>query len=124
LIKRDIRDAKIDALSDDRRFATAYMAAVQISKMAIACSGYRLSKGAGAHHNSFETVKTAIPTSEIADLCDYFDTCRRKRHKIEYDGSDIVTQTETEEIIRKAVEYFEAVEFWITSNHPSYKAAL
>jgi hypothetical protein len=99
VINRDIHDAQVTALSDDRRFATAYNAALQISKMGIACSGYRLSKGAGAHHDSFETVKTVIPTSEIEDLRDYFDICRRKRHNIDYDGAEIVTHTETEEII-------------------------
>jgi hypothetical protein len=72
VIDRDIRDAQVAALSDDRKFATAYNAALQISKMVIACSGYRLPKGSGAHHDSFETVKTAIPTSEIEDLCDLF----------------------------------------------------
>jgi len=42
LIARDLEDAAIQELSDDRRFATAYNAALQTAKMAIACAGYQL----------------------------------------------------------------------------------
>jgi hypothetical protein len=41
LVARDLADAAIPTLSDDRRFATAYNAALQTAKMAIACAGYR-----------------------------------------------------------------------------------
>ncbi len=42
LIARDLADAGIAGLSADRRFATAYNAALQAANMAIACAGYRL----------------------------------------------------------------------------------
>src|SRR5260370_13378408 len=42
VILRDLEDAAIQELSDDRRFATAYNAALQTAKMSIACAGYRL----------------------------------------------------------------------------------
>jgi len=41
LIARDLADAAIAGLSADRRFATAYNAALQAINMAIACAGYR-----------------------------------------------------------------------------------
>ena|SRR6267143_7209027 len=40
LIARDLADAGIAGLSADRRFATAYNAALQAANMAIACAGY------------------------------------------------------------------------------------
>jgi hypothetical protein len=40
LIARDLADAAISALSADRRFATAYNAALQAANMAIGCAGY------------------------------------------------------------------------------------
>ena len=43
LVARDLADVAIPALSEDRRFATAYNAALQTGKMAIACAGYRIS---------------------------------------------------------------------------------
>jgi hypothetical protein len=39
IVERDLEDAAIPALSEDRRFATAYNAALQTAKMAIACAG-------------------------------------------------------------------------------------
>lgn len=38
VIIRDLVDASLDGLSADRRFATAYNAALQAAKMAIACA--------------------------------------------------------------------------------------
>jgi hypothetical protein len=42
LIARDLADASLAGLSADRRFATAYNAALQAANMAIACAGYRI----------------------------------------------------------------------------------
>ena len=42
LIVRDLADASLAGLSEDRRFATAYNAALQTAKMAISCAGYRI----------------------------------------------------------------------------------
>ena len=56
LIERDLEDASINKLSDDRRYATAYNAALQSAKMAIACAGYRLASTPGHHRLTFETV--------------------------------------------------------------------
>ena len=44
LIARDLADAAIAGLSADRRFATAYNAALQAANMAIASAGYRISE--------------------------------------------------------------------------------
>jgi hypothetical protein len=41
LIARDLADASLAGLSADRRFATAYNAALQAANMAIACAGYK-----------------------------------------------------------------------------------
>ena len=123
LIQRDIDDARIEQLSDDRRFATAYNAALQLSKLALACSGFRVSKGQSAHFASFEMAAIAVPTTQIQELTDYFDTCRRKRNHIDYDGSQIVTRTETEEMIKKVREYREIVEGWIDQEHPDHSVS-
>jgi N-acyl-D-aspartate/D-glutamate deacylase len=49
LIARDLADAGIVGLSSDRRFATAYNAALQAANMAIACAGYRIMSKVGHH---------------------------------------------------------------------------
>jgi hypothetical protein len=47
VVDRDLEDAALEELSDDRRFATAYNAVLQLATMAIACAGYRVSAKQG-----------------------------------------------------------------------------
>lgn len=120
VIARDLADASLGGVSADRRFATAYNAALQTAKMAIACAGYRV-VAAGHHRISFEIVKLAI--GKVADpYGDYFDRCRRKRNVIDYDDAFVATDTETQEIVAKAKEFANVVEQWIAKNHSSLKA--
>lgn len=117
LIARDLGDAAIAGLSADRRFATAYNAALQAANMAIACAGYRITAKTGHHRISLESAALALgkPTE---NLTDYFETCRRKRNQIDYSQSHVATETEAEEIVAKAKEFSDLVESWITKNHP------
>jgi len=57
LIARDLADASLAGLSADRRFATAYSAALQAANMAIACAGYRIMSKVGHHRVSLESTK-------------------------------------------------------------------
>ena len=119
VIRRDVADASLDGASADRRFATAYNAALQAAKMAIGCAGYRV-LGAGHHRTSFEVVKLALGKA-AAPYSDYFDRCRRKRNLIDYDDAFVATETETTEILTKAKEFADLVELWIAKAHPSLK---
>ena len=121
LVDRDLKDANIGELSPDRRFATAYNAVLQLSKMATACAGYRVSTGAGHHQKTFEAVKTAVSSMPIAPLTDYFETCRRRRNKIDYDGAEVVSGTEVAELLENAHEFKKLIENWISDNYPTYK---
>ena len=119
VIARDLGDASLDGVSADRRFATAYNAALQAAKMAIACTGYRVI-GAGHHRISFEVVKLAMgnPAEKYSD---YFDRCRRKRNVIDYDEALVASETEAAEMVTKAREFVLLVERWIATAHPSLK---
>ena len=121
LVARDMADAALAGLSADRRFATAYNAVLQLSKMAIACSGYRVTVGLGHHQKSFEAAKAALgKTGE--PYTDYFETCRRKRNLIDYDAAEVATETEADELLEKAREFQTLVEKWIDKNHRAFKA--
>lgn len=122
VVKRDIADASLEVLSDDRRFATAYNAVLQLSKMALACAGYRVKTGAGHHLKTFEAVKIVLGTQKAENLADYFDLCRRKRNNIDYDSAEVVSETEANEILEKAREFQKIVENWIEKNYAAFKA--
>ncbi len=50
LVERDIKDAQIEALSNDRRFITAYNAALQLATCVLYVAGYRTRPSKGGHH--------------------------------------------------------------------------
>jgi hypothetical protein len=117
LIERDLEDAVIDKLSDDRRYATAYNAALQAAKMAIACAGYRLASTPGHHRLTFDAARLALGSSAFKSL-DFFEASRRKRNVIDYDHASVATHTEAEEILTEAKRFVELVERWIAAHHP------
>ena len=118
LIARDL--AGLAGLSADRKFATAYNAALQAANMAIACTGYRIVSKVGHHRVLLETTKLALdkPAHKYAD---YFEACRRKRNTIDYTFSNVATNTESKEIVVQAAEFYNEVENWIAKNHPALK---
>ena len=118
LVARDLADASLTSLSEDRRFATAYNAALQTAKMAIACSGYRVASVPGHHRITFEAAALALGNSS-EPLTDYFDACRRKRNEIDYTGAAIATETEAEEILLHARAFLKMVEGWVAKSHPA-----
>lgn len=120
VIARDLADAAIPALSEDRRFATAYNAALQTAKIAVTCAGYRIASVPGHHRLTFDGVKLAIGKS-AEQLADYFEACRRKRNEIDYTGATIATATEADELLVHARAFLELVERWIESAHPKFK---
>jgi len=100
LIKRDLTDAALAGLSADRRFATAYNAALQTAKMVIACAGYRVASTPGHHRLHFDAARIALGSSADRFL-DYFETSRRKRNVIDYDYAFVATDTELKKSYQK-----------------------
>jgi hypothetical protein len=117
VVARDLADARIKGLSADRRFATAYNAALQTAKMAIACAGYRLASTPGHHRLTFEAAHLALGPGAAKSL-DYLEACRRKRNDIDYDHASVATETEAAEMLAQARRFLELVEQWIAAHHP------
>jgi hypothetical protein len=107
LIARDLADAATAGFSADRRFATAYNAALQAATMAIAGAGYRIMSKAGHHSVSLESTKRVLgkPMHKYADD---FEACRRKRNTIDYTFSNVARRR------RKRRRF--------SSRHPSFTA--
>ena len=122
LIARDLKDAAVPGLSADRVFATAYNAVLQLSKMALACAGFRVSANVPGHHQTTFEVARLVLGSPAQQLTDYFETCRRKRNVIDYDLSEVATESQAAELLQKAAEYQYLVEAWIAKRHPKYKS--
>lgn len=118
IVERDLRDAGLQGLSADRRFATAYNAALQCAVMILYCSGCRPGTSRGGHHrNVFEAMRHILGPSRH-DRIDYFDACRRRRNAVDYDTAGVTSETEAGELANRARDFRREVERWIRKNHP------
>lgn len=98
LIDRDIKDAQVTSLSADRRFAIAYNAALNLASYVIRKNGYRVAAKVGHHRITF-LVAGEILGRNAKTYVDYFDVCRRKRNKVDYDLSGVVADGEVTELL-------------------------
>jgi len=112
LIARDLSDCDIEELSVDRRFATAYQAALNLSRMIIAASGYRVSAKTGHHALAFE-IAGLILGERFQEYFDFFDVCRRKRNIVDYDHTDVANMSELKELIEKVQEFRHIIYDWL-----------
>ncbi|MBI3818968.1 MAG: hypothetical protein HY286_09790 [Planctomycetes bacterium] len=120
MVERDLADADIKQLSDDRRFIIAYSAALTLAKITIACAGYRIKGVGGAHQTTFEALRLAMGES-VQTQAIYFDRCRTVRNDLSYDSGGTVTENEVEEILDEVRDFNVEVESWISKNHAAFK---
>jgi hypothetical protein len=117
VVERDLADAAIPELSTDRRFATAYNAVLQMAKMAVACAGYRTLARPRQHETSFQAAELALGKSAANHIA-FFDTCRVKRNRVDYDLAGVISETEAAELLEKAAEFRDLLEQWIKGKFP------
>lgn len=104
LIDRDIADAGIASVSPDRRFAIAYSAALNLASYVIRKRGYRVTGKVGHHRITFQ-VAGEVLGKKAREHLDYFDVCRRKRNRLDYDLAGVATDKEVSELIEKVIEF-------------------
>jgi hypothetical protein len=117
VVERALAGSKIPELSDDRRFANAYNAVLQLSKIVIACEGYRV-VGLGHHQTTFLAPEIALGPS-VLPLSAYFDHCRRKRNQVDYDMVNLATEADATPLIQKSEAFQKLVELWAANHHPA-----
>ena len=115
LFDRDIADARVKNLSADRRFATAYNAALTLSVAALAASGYRAT-GEGQHYWTIQSLSFTLQLD--ADTVKKFNRFRRKRNITDYERIGNVSEKEVSEIIELAKNLRTSLEAWLKNNHP------
>ena len=119
IIARDLQDAQIQELSLDRRFATAYNAALTLCRTACMAEGYRVTAKTG-HHKVTLAVAEQILGQELNRYFALFEICRRKRNKVDYDMAEMASSAEVDELLQ-AVQDFEKIVFeWLLANHEEY----
>jgi len=115
VFERDMTDARAEDLSADRRFATAYNAALMAARAALAASGYRTS-GEGGHYWTIQSLAFTLQldTSTITK----FNKFRQKRNISDYEMIGMVSEQEVSEMVALAKTLRETVAAWLKNNHP------
>jgi hypothetical protein len=118
VIDRDIADAGVSGVSTDRRFATAYNAALQLATVALLASGYRVTASKGHHFVTISSLpftmgKSAVPRSN------YLNVCRLTRNKTDYDRAGVTEDEEVAELLTEVVQFRQDVLDWLNRHHPA-----
>lgn len=107
--RRNIRDAKVEAISVETRFDAAYKAVMQLSLAALMANGYR-----PGHHM---TVLQSLPkTIGLAgERVTVLDALRRKRNLSDYTGEEI-DEASMQHCLDEAGRLLGDVEAWLREN--------
>ncbi|MBN2239887.1 MAG: hypothetical protein JW712_08930 [Dehalococcoidales bacterium] len=114
---RDISDARVEGLSTERKFESAYNAGQIMARAALAAKGYRAS-GEGNHYWVIRSLEFTIGLD--SETINRFDLFRRKRNMSNYERVGMVSDQETTEMITLAQELHSRVITWLHDNHPEY----
>lgn len=115
---RDLADANVRGLSVNRRFATAYGAALQIATIVLRASGYRTSSTSGGHHLVTLSLLPELMGPDQMDRKTYLDSCRRARNQADYDRIDVVSKAELLELLQDTLTFRSEVLDWLRREHP------
>ncbi len=114
-VDRDLADSQIKELSADRRFATAYSAALLVATLALAASGYRAQEK-GHHYWSVQSL--AFTMKLDTGIITRLNAFRRKRNIADYERVGMVSDQEVKEMDALARQLRDNVIGWLSENHP------
>lgn len=118
VIDRDISDAQVVGTSADRRFATAYNAALQLATIVLLASGYRVTAGQGHHFVTISSLPFTMGKSAAARM-KYLNVCRQARNKTDYDRAGVTEEEEVEDLLAEIVQFRQDVLDWLNKHYVS-----
>jgi len=116
IVERDLKDANVQAISEDRRFEAAFNAARTAANLALRASGYRTSMQAGHHIKTIESLELTIKAE--AKLVQRLKVLSKKRNATSYDSAGNVSKQELELALKTAAELHREVVAWLKKEHP------
>src|SRR5260370_10925190 len=116
IVERSLADSKVEAVSTDLRFISAFNAALCVATTALRASGYRTARQAGHHVKTIESLELTIKASPV--LIQRFKTFNNKRNKSVYDVAGAVSDQELEAMVKLATELKDSTLTWLDKFHP------
>jgi hypothetical protein len=115
IVDRDLHDARVEAISEDRRFEAAFNAARTAANVALRACGYRTATQLGHHLKTIESLELTIQAD--LRLIQKLRVFSKKRNATSYDSAGNVSDQELVEAIRVADELQHRVSAWLRENH-------
>jgi hypothetical protein len=122
IVIRDLHDARVDAISEDRRFEAAFNAARTAANVALRACGYRTATQLGHHLKTVESLELTIQCDPR--LIQKMRVFSKKRNATSYDSAGNVSDQELDEVIKVADELRQSVTVWLRENHPELTKGL
>ena len=117
LVERDLKDCATEDLSTDWRFNIAYNAALQSAALALHASGYRAARDS-AHYRTIQSLSLTIGASPTTVRA--LDAFRKKRNRVEYESTDLVSESEAKEMTLLARDIRDEVRRWLSEQHAEF----
>ena len=118
IIQRDLADAKVEAISADRRFEAAFSAARTCANLALRACGFRTTTQPGHHLKTIESLELTIEAE--SKLIQKLRVLSKKRNATSYDAAGNVSDHELAQAIDVAEELLHSVTLWLRKNHPMF----
>jgi len=115
IVERDLKDAAVPEVSEDRRFEAAFNAARTAANIALRGSGYRTTTQPGHHMKTVESLELTIKADP--KLVQRMKVLSKKRNATSYDSAGNVSAQELELAIKTAEELQRTVVSWLKKNH-------
>lgn len=115
IVDRDIKDAGVTAISEDRRFEAGFNALRTLANAALRACGYRTSTQVGHHLKTIESLELTIQAD--SRLINRIKAFSKKRNATSYDSAGNVSAAELQAVIKTAAELKQKVIAWMQKNH-------
>jgi hypothetical protein len=115
VVDRDLADARATGISSDRRFATAYGAALTVAIAALAAGGYRAASE-GHHYWAIQSLTYTLDLDAVT--VEQFNKFRKKRNISDYERVGVVSRQEMEEMINLAQVLRDKLKAQLKATHP------
>jgi hypothetical protein len=118
IVDRDLNDARVEAVSGDRRFEAAFSAARTAANVALRACGYRTAAQLGHHQKTIESLELTLKADPR--LIQKLKVFSRKRNATSYDSAGNISDQELAQAIKVAEELRQSVIAWLRENHPEF----
>src|ERR1700730_6996155 len=113
---RHIADAKVDAISAETRFTSAYTAVRMLADVGLHANGYRtLTSRPGHHQTAIQTLPTTLGVDSQTLI--RLDHLRKQRNLTEYSG-DLIPESAVTECLAQAQSLYAVTQIWLKENNP------